>query len=197
MKKIYILTLLAFTSFAIPLQSAPMVVSDQLQPSKIEDFLHFAKEKQGHLENAQMLEELYDKFLKPLAPASHPLLIAIGGSPGSGKTTFRNKFLVMENFHIHDMDEVMVLLPGYKRDVVADGAKQAFEKWWPTAREMAQLLVQYAIKSGFNIIYDRTCGAEGSYFDLLEAKKNGYFIRMIGLCVDMDVAKQRVLIREQ
>jgi predicted ABC-type ATPase len=154
-------------------------------------------EERGHQEHEEALKVLYENFLDSLSPVEQPLLIAIGGSPGAGKTTFRKACLKTENVHLHDMDEVMVRLPGYQEDLKVMGAKQAFEKWWPTAREMAQTLVLYAIQSKYSIIYDRTCGAEGSYFDLLHAKSLGYHIRLIGLYVDKDVAKGRTLKREQ
>jgi len=161
------------------------------------DFVRYANEQQGHIDNEPILKILYEQFLESLSPSSQPFLIAVGGSPGAGKTTFRKTFLKMENVHLHDMDEVMVLLPEYQKDLMAIGAKKAFEKWWPQAREMAQLLVHYAIESEYSIIYDRTCGAEGSYFDLLKAKKRGYHIHLIGLYVDQEKAKERVLKREQ
>lgn len=161
------------------------------------DFLQFVEIKQGHKDNEAVLKILYDEFLDGLTPCRQPNLIAVGGSPGSGKTTFRKTFLNMKNVHLHDMDEVMVRLPGYKVDLQAIGAKRAFETWWPKAREISQLLVQFAMESDFSIIYDRTCGAEGSYFDLKQAKERGYAIRLIGLYVDKAVAKERILKREK
>ena len=160
------------------------------------DFVRFSEGRQGHRENELVLKSLYEHFLDHLFPSEQPFVVAIGGSPGAGKTTFRKQFLKMDNVHLHDMDEVMVRLPGYQEDVTAIGAKKAFEKWWPTARETAQTLVLYAIESGYSILYDRTCGAEGSYFDLLHAKKRGYHIHLIGLYVDKNVAKERILRRE-
>ncbi len=160
------------------------------------DFLQFAEKKQVQ-ENEPVLKILYSEFLDNLSPSDQPFLTAIGGSPGAGKTTFRKQMLKLENVHLHDMDEVMIRLPCYQKDYVVLGAKKAFENWWPSARELAQLLVQYAMQSKYNIIYDRTCGAEGSYDDLLMAKKQGYRIHLIGLYVDKGVAKYRALKREQ
>ncbi len=161
------------------------------------DFVRFAEMKQGHTDNESILKVLYEQFLAPLSSSSQPILIALGGSPGAGKTTFRKKFLKMQNIHIHDMDEVMVQLPGYQEDLAQLGTKKAFEKWWPSAQAMARMIVQYAIESRYSIIYDRTCGTEGSYFDLLSAKECGYYIRMVGLFVSKDVAKERIIQRER
>lgn len=113
------------------------------------DFVRFAEVRQGHKENASILATLYDHFLGHLSPSDYPFLIAIGGSPGAGKTTFRKQFLKMENVHVHDMDEVMICLPGYQKDVSTIGAKKAFENWWVVAQKIAQILVLYAMESRY------------------------------------------------
>jgi len=164
--------------------------------SLFNDFVRFSETQEGYKESELVLRKLYEQFLDHLSSNDRPFLIAIGGSPGAGKTRFRKKFLKMENVHLHDMDEVMVALPGYQEDLIKIKAKKAFEKWWRPAREMAQTMVRFAIESNYSIIYDRTCGAEGSYFDFLEAKKRGYHLQLIGLYVDKNVANERVLKRE-
>lgn len=158
-----------------------------------EDFLRVSG---GKTSDEAVWRMLYEEFFSDISPCSEPVLIAIGGGPGSGKTTFRRS-LSLANVHVHDMDEVMVRLPGYQTDLKTLGLTKAFEKWWPTAREMAQTLVHYAIESRYSIVYDRTCGAAGSYADLVHAKERGYQIRMIGLYVDKEIALQRILKREQ
>lgn len=181
----------------LPVLYLLLLGSIPIQASRYEDFLRFAETRQEYNGDESTLKMLYEQFLDGLTPDNQPYLIALGGSSGSGKTTFRKKFLKMENVHLHDMDEVMIRLPGYQEDLPTIGAKKAFEKWWPTARKTAQLLVQYAIESGYSIIYDRTCGAEGSYFDLAFAKQKGYHLQMIGMYTDNAVAKMRILKREQ
>ncbi len=122
-----------------------------------------------------------------------PMLIAIGGGPASGKTTWRCKLQgETQNYFLHDMDEVLVQLSGYQEDLTILGGRGAFEKWWPTARTLAEEQVRAAIDAHTPILYDRTCGAESSYRDLLRAKEEGYFIRLIGLTVDRSVASARV-----
>jgi predicted ABC-type ATPase len=158
-----------------------------------EDFKCFF---QGKAEDELVWQMLYEQFFTGISPSSKPTLIAIGGGPGSGKTLFRRS-LNLTNVHVHDLDEVMIRLPGYQADLQTLGAKQAFENWWPTAQKMAQILVQYAIESGYSIVYDRTCGSEGSYSDLVRAKKRSYQIRLIGLYVDRETALERILKREQ
>ena len=95
------------------------------------------------------------------------------------------------------MDEVLICLPGYQKDLMALGPVEAFEKWWPTARKVADILVQYAVKKKYSILYDRTCGAEGSYFALIRAKKLGYQISFNGFCIEPDVALSRISKREK
>ncbi len=158
-------------------------------------FIEFANEKQAQ-ENSFVLEALYDTFLSNLTPQEQPIIFAIGGSPGSGKTTWRRQQNSM-NLHLHDMDEVMICLPDYQKDLASLGPKAAFEKWWPTAQKLARILVQYAIESRYSIVYDRTCGTEGSYFDLLHAKELGYKIQLVGLHVSRETARQRILKREK
>lgn len=161
-----------------------------------EKFLQYIKVENSEMQ--QIYKDLYAVFLKDLIPQKNPILFAIGGSPGSGKTTWRqHMYSQMVNVHLHDMDEVLIRLPGYQKDLALGEPKQTFEKWWPTAREISEKLVQYAIESKYSIIYDRTCGAEGSYFHFIQAKKQGYRISLTGICVDAEVAYVRVAEREK
>jgi predicted ABC-type ATPase len=161
-----------------------------------EGFLQYIKVENAELQ--QVYRDLYAEFLKDLTPQKNPLLFAIGGSPGAGKTTWRqHMYSEMTNVHLHDMDEVLIRLPGYQKNLVLGEPKLAFEKWWPTAKEISVKLVQYAIESKYSIIYDRTCSTEGSYFHFIQAKKQGYHISLIGLCLDADLAYERVAEREK
>ncbi|MBS0615821.1 MAG: zeta toxin family protein [Verrucomicrobia bacterium] len=161
-------------------------------------FCNFEKFSQaiGDQADISILQQLYNSFLEGLKPEEQPIILAVGGGPGSGKTTWRRE-QNSRNFHIHDMDEVMIRLPGYQKDLNELGAKAAFEKWWPIAQKLARAIVQYAIANKYSIIYDRTCGTEGSYQDLLSAKKLGYKIHLIGLYASREVAKERLLDREK
>jgi predicted ABC-type ATPase len=151
-----------------------------------------------HQQVVSSSSDLSSFFFENLTPEEHPLLIAIGGGPCSGKTTWRRKMQSgLKNYFLHDMDEVMVRLTGYKEDFRMLEGKAAFEKWWPFARELSEEWVRLAIKSRYSMLYDRTCGAESSYQDLLQAKSAGYTIRFIGLTVDRSVAIERARTREQ
>lgn len=151
-----------------------------------------------HQQAISFSSDLSSFFFNNLTPEEHPILLAIGGGPCSGKTTWRRKMQAgLKNYFLHDMDEVMVQLPGYKEDFCILGGKAAFEKWWPHARELSEEWVRLAIKSHYSILYDRTCGAESSYKDLFQAKSQGYTVRLIGLTVDRSVGLARAVAREQ
>jgi predicted ABC-type ATPase len=158
------------------------------------DFLKFANAP----ENETLLTDLFHRYLEGLAAEDRPLLLAIGGGPGSGKTTLRKKIQeTKSNIHIHDMDEVRMRIPGFLDDAKQHGALYAFEKRWSFSRDMAEILVRFAIKQRYSILYDRTCGAEGSYEDLKEAKRRGYRVTLVGLYASAEIAIERTKLRSE
>lgn len=170
----------------------------QMEASTYKHFSEFVKKEHASLYCEALFTDLYDYFLKDLTPEETPFLLAIGGGPGSGKTTLRKQLQGnFKNIHIHDMDEVMVRLPGWQKDLELFGPKIAFENWWPKAREISEILVRFALESRYSILYDRSCGSEGSYFDLLSAKQKGYRITLIGLYVKKENAWERIMKRER
>lgn len=165
----------------------------------LSNFLKFVENERGLNfveEQRVILKMLYDDFLAGLETKEKPLMLAMSGPAGAGKTTYRKNNLSQSEWHIHDLDEVMAKLPQYKIDVKDIGPKLAFEKWLLFARNMSQLLLKFAIKSKMNVIYDRTCGHISSFDDLTFAKQQGYYIKLIGLFIKFDTARQRVLNRE-
>ena len=140
-------------------------------------------------------KHLYEVFLKDLTSSTEqPKLIIFSGGPGAGKTTYRKKYFEnLNNFHIHDMDEVLVHLKGYQKDLQNYGAKTAFENWWPTAQTIANQFVRYAFSHRLNVIYDRTCGTETSLSDLKHAIENlGYHAVMYAFTLPEKETLQRV-----
>ena len=163
-----------------------------------ENFLKFIAEEEGVVyadQHKVIIKNLYKDFLVGLKSQKKPIFVAIGGSPGAGKTTYR-KSLDLTQQHIHNVDEVMSRLPEYKEDLLVIGAKAAFAKWVVFSRRMSQLLLRFAMKSAFNVIYDRPCGREENVEDFLFAKKHGYYVRLVGFYIPLEIARQRVLIRE-
>ncbi len=143
------------------------------------------------------LKILYDTFLAHLTPQKYPVLQAVGGSPGAGKTTYRKKHMNMHNLYQHDIDEIITKLPNYQLDVKLTGTMHAFTTWWPTARRIAHAMITFAITSKYSIAYDWTCGSKETVTDFIHAKEQDYYIKLIGLYVKKETAKQRISIRQQ
>ncbi len=162
-----------------------------------EDFQKYIAGQESARVTLAEYKTLYAAFLAGLTPSEQPMLLILAGGTGTGKTTYRKKhFGNVKNTHIHDMDEILIRLDGYQRDLKELGAKQAFENWWPTARTVADQLVQYALQLQLNVIYDRTCGAQGSFHDLQHAvKRKGYKAKMFAFSVPEKEAIRRVLKR--
>jgi predicted ABC-type ATPase/GNAT superfamily N-acetyltransferase len=143
----------------------------------------------------EFISLIYETFFCGLSSQNEPKILMLGGSPGAGKTTYRKKYLNDSAYHIHDMDEVMVLLPGYQQALKTVGAIKAFEDWWPIAQQTANIMMTYALNNKLNIIYDRTCGSEVSYLALKAAYEQGYQITMYGFYIEEKKALERVQIR--
>lgn len=172
-------------------------VSSSLIAATYEDFIQFVEKEVPTFRDESVWKELYDTFLKGLCSENKPFLFAIGGGPASGKTTFRRQCTHFSNMHIHDMDEVVIRLAEYKKDCAQLGPRAAFQNWFVKAREIADAMVQFALANRYSILYDRTCAAERTYFDLLQASKLGYRVSLIGLSLDVPTALKRAAKREQ
>ncbi len=168
-------------------------------PTPLEKFLSFVTGQQGieyvtmnHME----LTLMHDAFLDHLTPQEMPMFIAIGGSVGAGKTTYRKK-IMDKNMCLCSADEVMSKLPSYQQNMKIFDAETAFQMASPTASLLAHIILQFAIKSKYSIIYDRTCSEEKHLKALAEVKEQGYRIKFVGLYVEEKIAMQRVLAREK
>lgn len=162
------------------------------------DFENYIQRETDLKLDETLIKLLFENFFSNLKPSPHPELIVLGGSPGAGKTHYRRKFLNPSNFHIHDMDEVLIRLPDYQRDSEQFGKKIAFERWWPTAQKISNVMVRFAFRHHYNVIYDRTCGTEESFLDLkaIHARKK-YHIVMYGFWVSEGIALARIKEREK
>lgn len=166
--------------------------------STLTDFQNYIQKETDLKLEEGLIELLFREFFSNLNSPLHPKLIVLGGAPGAGKTTYRKKFLNLPNFHVHDMDEVLIRLPGYQEDCKQHGIKAAFEKWWPIAQKISNAMVRFAFRHQYNVIYDRTCGTEESFLDLKhihDAKQ--YHITIYGFLISEETALTRVKEREK
>lgn len=164
----------------------------------LDDFDNYIKKVPDLSLKEQDIRLLYQKFFADIQPVTKPKLIVLGGSPGAGKTTYRKAHLSVSNFHIHDLDEVQVILPGYLKDLNQHGPEVAFKNWWQKAQKIANAMVRFAFDNHYNVIYDRTCGTEESFLDikkLFDGKL--YRVCLYGFWVTEAVALSRVKQREQ
>lgn len=134
------------------------------------------------------------EFLASAAQSDKPELLAFAGGSGSGKTTYQTKFGKKEGYFLHDMDVVMVRMPGY---IAEPDLVKAFEKTWRVAQKLSDIMVNFALDSRMNIIFDRTCGAESSFITLQRARSLGYNMIMFGLYIEEDIALARVAERSK
>jgi len=84
----------------------------------------------------------YNDFFSGLTAQKSPKIIALAGTSGAGKTTYRKKYLKsLVNYHVHDMDEILIRLPGYQNDLATGGQMKAFDLWWEKARIVCTYLI--------------------------------------------------------
>lgn len=167
-----------------------------------EKFQNFISQSELHIPKEEYLDlynVFYNVFLKDLSPLEKPSLIIFAGGPGSGKTTARREYMKdFQNFHLHDIDEVFIRLKSYQEDLKTLTALEAFDNNWQVARKVSNQLVQFAFQNKFNVIYDRTCGSEGSLADLRDAVNiKGYSVTMSAFYVGEKMALERVVNRER
>lgn len=157
-------------------------------------FLNFIQGQKVDCVSLGEYKVLHKIFLQDLTPSKQPKLIIVAGGPGTGKSTYRKKYLEsLENFHIHDMDEILVRLKGYQNDLHHHGAETAFNNWWPKAQKIANQFANFAFSIHLNVIYDRTCGTENSLNDLKYAVKElGYHAVMYAFTIPAELATTRV-----
>lgn len=173
-----------------------ILVNGEINENSYRSFEQFALSKGVSEARKDALLILFDRFLNQLTSDEHPFLIAVGGAPGSGKTTYREHFLQIPNTYVHDMDEVMRCLPGYAIYENEFGHREAYRQWLSCAKEMTQLLTEFALQSNYSIVYDRTLCSEDAYNNLSNAKQRGYYVHLVGLYVDKNTAIERIKRRE-
>lgn len=132
------------------------------------------------------------KNQKPCRVDGKPIAILTGGAPGSGKTSFINKYAPwMESGKLFkiDADEIRSKLPEYK-------GWNAFNTQSETRDIVHELLKQIGNPCESDVIYDGTMNKAGSYEPLIaNLKKLGYQIFVIYIQVPKEVSIERAMSR--
>lgn len=158
------------------------------------EFMNFISNNKDPNVSDLEYNNLYKAFFSNIKPSNNPEIIILAGGPGSGKTTFRKEKLNrLENFYLHDVDEVIVRLQGYKADTKKYGKMKAYNKWWPIGKKIVNQFLEYAFLYNLNVIYDRACCIKESFDSLHYAVLNKkYKARMYAFYVSEKVALDRV-----
>jgi predicted ABC-type ATPase len=136
------------------------------------------------------------------ATGTPPQCFGICGGVAAGKTSLR-KLLLAEGAlpttaFIHDPDDVMMQIPEYKRMVAHAQSQEAQKKFDPPALEIAEALLDYAIKLKVPILYERTfANQEKTLERLQDIKDSGYQNRALyGVFTSPSLIKVRLKNRE-
>ena len=149
------------------------------------------------------LRELHDHFFKKVKPPQdQPTFYAMGGCPGSGKSTLIEKLKCERNLppkaYLHSPDQVMFALSGYQQQINDDSnLEYAFQQWEMPARTIAEQHLEQALKMNSDIIYDRSCALPDSADFLQSVAARGYKVVMHGISITLENALQRIAQREE
>ncbi|MCB9987725.1 MAG: zeta toxin family protein [Rhodospirillales bacterium] len=130
------------------------------------------------------IDLIYERFLsldKEKADAP-PVVYAMAGVPGAGKSTFVMQAMkdgrFPQNAFILNPDRVMQALPEYQIDLTEKSREEAFERWEMPARDLAYQMFEMAVDEGDDIIKDMGCSREENLIMLQNLKDKGYRLEM-------------------
>ncbi|MBP9089675.1 AAA family ATPase [bacterium] len=126
-----------------------------------------------------------------------PLFIHMCGIPGSGKTTYTQRFLSNTgSFNLVQFDSVMESLTGYQQDCKNHGIEEAFLRWELPARAIGYHLLQNLVEGKRNIFFDHSA-TNRKHLDLIKSvKKHGYQVEMHFIECSVKEATKRVNARQ-
>lgn len=108
--------------------------------------------------------------------------IVLLGLPGSGKSTFANRFIVPHNSNIKT----------FSTDDVSYMFTKDKSKYYKGASELNITSLKHYMKSGQNFIYDTTGSNDIGVFEVTrDAHKYGYKIMFILILIDVETAKSQ------
>ncbi len=123
-----------------------------------------------------------------------PIAILMGGTPGSGKTTFVKKYapnLAKEKIFRIDADEIRAMLPEYKGWNSKITHKETQDIYKGLLKDVSE-----GRPCRFDVLWDGTMNKAENYLPLIgDLRRLGYEIYMIYLKVPWDVSRKRTLER--
>lgn len=129
-----------------------------------------------------------------VVPNDKPLVILMGGVPGSGKTTFLKKYapnLLKEKIFKIDADEIRSMLPEYQGWNSKATHKETRDIYMGLLNDISE-----GKPCRFDILWDGTMNKADNYLPLIASLKHlGYEIFMIYVKVPWDVSRKRTLER--
>lgn len=135
------------------------------------------------------------------AEAGRPVVYAMAGIPGSGKSAFVAHALATglfpETAFVLAPDKVMEAIPAYWRDVEYQGAQPAFDHWEMPARTLAYDMATQAADLGYDIIKDMGCVRPENWQMLENLKQKGYRVEMHLVKCEVGEAIRRVALRSR
>lgn len=146
---------------------------------------------------AQATAMLRAKFLpSTLTVPETPVIYAMAGIPGCGKSVFVDKGLengtFPKNAVIIDPDRVMQLIPDYLRDLADRGSETAFRNWELPARNFAYGILNEAAAKGFSIVQDMGSVRRENYERFKMLKARGYRFEMTYVYCPVEEALRRL-----
>jgi predicted ABC-type ATPase len=141
---------------------------------------------------------LISKSLIATQKSRSPKLIHLCGIPGSGKSTYAEKFLQKNtDFALVQFDAVMESLSEYQQDTLTEGLVKAFEKWELPARAIGYHFLQILLENRRNVFFDHSASVWDHLALVDKVKSWNYTIEMHYLPCSPIVAVERVRRREK
>ena len=131
-----------------------------------------------------------------------PILYAVGGIPGIGKSTFLRQMLekgmIPADAYYSCYDRAMLSIQAYREQAAdAESRRRAFKEVEMPAREIETRQLNAVLEAKQNIIYDRTCALEDCFDVFAKAQALGYKIILHGFFVRPSLAIERCVKREE
>jgi len=141
-----------------------------------------------------MVESTYEK-------AEHhsdaPVLLNIGGIPGSGKSTLVETLSEkLPSFTVIRLDAIMTAHPGYQAESKIS-ASDAFSKYEMPARAAGYLLLKMLVEKNADILFEYSATTNDHLRFMIYSRRMGYKTILARVLTDPEVARARVRDRQK